>query len=140
MLEAKQRAAGSSPAGGTSRRQREQRFRSSETWGSMSGNEGMRAEGSHEHRELRRAELHPDPIRQFLRWFDDAESAGIVLPNAMALATTRAAPRTFARFIVSPDEEVVTRGNKKAPRITSSGPGNSTASCTRNGSMSYVNA
>src|SRR6478672_11375656 len=45
---------------------------------------------------------------------------------ASALATTRAAPRTFARFIVSPDEEVVTtRGNEKAPRIRSSGPGTS---------------
>src|SRR6476661_6136249 len=49
-------------------------------------------------------------------------AAGVAV--ATALATTRAAPRTFARFIVSPDEEVVTRGNKKAPRITSSGPGN----------------
>ena len=66
----------------------------------MSGNEGMRAEGSHEHRELRRAELHPDPIRQFLGWFDDAEAAGVVLPNAMALATTGADGRPSVRHVL----------------------------------------
>src|SRR5205823_9108833 len=35
----------------------------------MSEMEGMRSQGSHEHRELRRADLDPDPISQFLRWF-----------------------------------------------------------------------
>jgi pyridoxamine 5'-phosphate oxidase len=66
----------------------------------MSGNEGMRSQVSHEHRELRRAELHPDPIRQFLRWFDDAEAAGVVLPNAMALATTGADGRPSVRHVL----------------------------------------
>jgi len=66
----------------------------------MSANEGMQAQGSHEHRELRRTELHPDPIRQFLRWFDDAESAGVTLPNAMALATTGADGRPSVRHVL----------------------------------------
>jgi hypothetical protein len=65
-------------------------------------------------------------------------AAGVAV--ATALATTRAAHRTFARFIVSPVVEVVTRGNKKAPRITSSGPGNSHSILHPNGSISYVNA
>jgi uncharacterized pyridoxamine 5'-phosphate oxidase family protein len=60
----------------------------------------MRSQGSHEHRELRRAELHPDPIRQFLGWFDDAEAAGVVLPNAMALATTGADGRPSVRHVL----------------------------------------
>jgi len=63
----------------------------------MSGNEGMASQGSHEHRELRRADLHPDPIGQFLRWFGDAEAAGIAFPNAMALATTGAVGRPSGR-------------------------------------------
>jgi pyridoxamine 5'-phosphate oxidase len=60
----------------------------------------MRSQGSHEHRELRRVELHPDPIRQFLGWFDDAEAAGVVLPNAMALATTGADGRPSVRHVL----------------------------------------
>ena len=60
---------------------------------------------------------------------------------ATALATTMAAPRTIARFIVSPDEEVVTMGaNKKAPRTGRAGRGTTAPSCTRDGSTSYVNA
>ena len=66
----------------------------------MSGNEGMASQGSHEHRELRRADLHPDPIGQFLRWFGDAEAAGIALPNAMALATTGADGRPSVRHVL----------------------------------------
>jgi pyridoxamine 5'-phosphate oxidase len=60
----------------------------------------MRSEGSHEHRELRRADLHPDPIGQFLRWFEEAETAGIALPNAMALATTGADGRPSVRHVL----------------------------------------
>src|SRR5436309_6056245 len=66
----------------------------------MSGNEGMASQGSHEHHELRRADLHPDPIRQFRRWFDDAEAAGIALPNAMALATTGADGQPSVRHVL----------------------------------------
>jgi pyridoxamine 5'-phosphate oxidase len=66
----------------------------------MSETEGMRSQGSHEHRELRRADLHPDPIGQFLRWFEDAEGAGIALPNAMALATTGADGQPSVRHVL----------------------------------------
>src|SRR5207247_4612719 len=66
----------------------------------MCETEGMRSQGSHEHRELRRADLHPDPIRQFRRWFDDAEAAGIALPNAMALATTGADGQPSVRHVL----------------------------------------
>src|SRR6266487_1383043 len=66
----------------------------------MSETEGMRSQGSHEHRELRRADLHPDPIGQFLHWFDDAEAAGIALPNAMALATTGADGQPSVRHVL----------------------------------------
>jgi pyridoxamine 5'-phosphate oxidase len=33
------------------------------------------------------ADLDPDPLRQWQRWYDDAVSAGATEPNAMALAT-----------------------------------------------------
>ena len=66
----------------------------------MSEMEGMRSQGSHEHRELRRADLDPDPISQFLRWFEDAEAAGIALPNAMALATTGADGQPSVRYVL----------------------------------------
>jgi pyridoxamine 5'-phosphate oxidase len=36
---------------------------------------------------LRRADLDPDPIRQFTLWFTDAANAGIRDANAMSLAT-----------------------------------------------------
>jgi pyridoxamine 5'-phosphate oxidase len=36
---------------------------------------------------LRRADLHPDPVQQFARWFRDAQDAEILDANAMALAT-----------------------------------------------------
>src|SRR5215510_6892187 len=37
--------------------------------------------------ELREADLHPDPILQFGRWYDEALSANLVEPTAMTLAT-----------------------------------------------------
>ena len=36
---------------------------------------------------LRRADLDPDPVAQFRRWFTQAVDAGIVEPNAMVLGT-----------------------------------------------------
>jgi pyridoxamine 5'-phosphate oxidase len=33
------------------------------------------------------ADVDPDPVVQFGRWFDDAQAAGLVEPSAMALAT-----------------------------------------------------
>lgn len=42
-----------------------------------------------EERALRRADLDPDPVRQFAHWFDEA-AAGTPVPEAMALATADA--------------------------------------------------
>jgi pyridoxamine 5'-phosphate oxidase len=60
----------------------------------------MHSQGSHEHRVLRRADLDPDPIGQFLRWFEDAEAAGIALPNATALATAGADGQPSVRHVL----------------------------------------
>lgn len=37
---------------------------------------------------LRRADLEPDPVGQFRRWFGEAVAAGLLEPNAMVLSTT----------------------------------------------------
>jgi pyridoxamine 5'-phosphate oxidase len=37
---------------------------------------------------LSESDVDPNPIHQFMRWFDQAQKAGLVEPNAMALATT----------------------------------------------------
>ena len=37
---------------------------------------------------LRRADLDPDPIGQFRKWFSEATAAELVEPNAMVLSTT----------------------------------------------------
>jgi len=71
----------------------------------MSGNQGMHSQGSHEHRVLRRADLDPDPIGQFLRWFEDAEAAGIALPNATALATAGADGQPSVRHVLLRDAD-----------------------------------
>ena len=49
---------------------------------------------------LRRADLDPDPLRQFARWHADARAAGVAEPDAMALATASAAGRPSARMVL----------------------------------------
>jgi pyridoxamine 5'-phosphate oxidase len=56
--------------------------------------------GFHEDRPLERADLLDDPIAQFRRWLDDAEAAGVPLPNAMAVATADAAGRPSVRHVL----------------------------------------
>jgi pyridoxamine 5'-phosphate oxidase len=46
------------------------------------------------------AELHPDPMAQFRRWFDEARAAGVVLPEAMTLATAGADGLPSARTVL----------------------------------------
>lgn len=46
------------------------------------------------------SELAPDPLRQFLLWFEEARAAGIALPEAMALATATAAGRPSVRMVL----------------------------------------
>lgn len=41
-----------------------------------------------------------DPFRQFARWFDDAVTAGLPLPNAMTLASVAAGGRPSARIVL----------------------------------------
>ena len=57
---------------------------------------------------LLRRSMDPDPIKQFARWFQDAEQAGIVLPNAMTLATASREGKPSARLVLL--KEVDARG------------------------------
>jgi pyridoxamine 5'-phosphate oxidase len=50
--------------------------------------------------QLREADLHPDPIQQFLIWFDDALAAEVPEPNAMVLATASLGGSPSARVIL----------------------------------------
>jgi pyridoxamine 5'-phosphate oxidase len=45
-------------------------------------------------------DLDPDPLRQFERWFEDAQSADIAVPEAMALATATPDGRPSARMVL----------------------------------------
>ena len=49
---------------------------------------------------LDRADLDPDPVVQFGRWFDEVVRAGLAEPNAMTLATATAAGRPSARVVL----------------------------------------
>jgi len=60
----------------------------------------MGSQASHEHRALHRADLLEDPTEQFLRWLAEAEAAGLVLPNAIALATADADGRPSVRHVL----------------------------------------
>jgi pyridoxamine 5'-phosphate oxidase len=56
--------------------------------------------GTHEHAELRRADLDPDPITQFRLWFADAAAAQVPLANAIALATADAHGAPSVRHVL----------------------------------------
>jgi pyridoxamine 5'-phosphate oxidase len=49
---------------------------------------------------LSEAQADPDAIRQFERWFADALSAGLPLPNAMTLATVTPSGAPSARIVL----------------------------------------
>ncbi len=49
---------------------------------------------------LREEDAHPDPIQQFLAWFDDAVDSGEPEVNAMALATATPEGRPSARIVL----------------------------------------
>jgi pyridoxamine 5'-phosphate oxidase len=46
------------------------------------------------------ADVDPDPIAQWRRWYDDASRAGVSEPNAMVVATVDADGRPDARFVL----------------------------------------
>jgi pyridoxamine 5'-phosphate oxidase len=49
---------------------------------------------------LNEADVAPDPITQFERWFDEALTAKLPEPNAMTLATVDAAGQPSARIVL----------------------------------------
>jgi pyridoxamine 5'-phosphate oxidase len=49
---------------------------------------------------LAEAAAHPDPLVQFDRWFQEAQAAGLSLPNAMTLATVSADGAPSARVVL----------------------------------------
>ncbi|MGN6380043.1 MAG: pyridoxamine 5'-phosphate oxidase [Gaiellales bacterium] len=49
---------------------------------------------------LRRADLLPDPTRQFRAWFDEAREAGVPTPEAVALGTASAGGRPSVRMVL----------------------------------------
>ncbi|HXG46024.1 MAG TPA: pyridoxamine 5'-phosphate oxidase [Methylomirabilota bacterium] len=55
---------------------------------------------------LSEADLDPDPIRQFRKWFEEATAAGLIEPNAMVLATvgTGGQPSTRTVLLKAVDE------------------------------------
>lgn len=50
--------------------------------------------------ELSEADVDRDPIKQFARWFADANAAGLKLPNAMTLATATPDGLPSARVVL----------------------------------------
>lgn len=50
--------------------------------------------------ELEREDLGPDPVAQFAAWFEDARSASVPEPNAMALATCGADGQPSQRTVL----------------------------------------
>jgi pyridoxamine 5'-phosphate oxidase len=64
----------------------------------MSDVAGRRSE--YESAGLDRADLDPDPMRQWQRWYDEAVAAEVTEPNAMALATAGADGAPDVRFVL----------------------------------------
>jgi pyridoxamine 5'-phosphate oxidase len=54
----------------------------------------------HEHPALHRADLDPDPLAQCRAWLTEAETAGVVLANAIALATAGADGAPTVRHVL----------------------------------------
>jgi pyridoxamine 5'-phosphate oxidase len=66
----------------------------------VSSGDRIGPEVSHEHPSLDRSDLLDDPIAQFLAWLEVAGTAGIALPNAVALATADAEARPSVRHVL----------------------------------------
>ena len=52
---------------------------------------------------LRRADLDPDPLRQFAAWYREAEAADVPFPHAVALATADRQGRPSLRMVLMKD-------------------------------------
>jgi pyridoxamine 5'-phosphate oxidase len=51
-------------------------------------------------RSLRRGDLFPDPLTQFRQWFEEAQKAELLEPNAMTCATADKSGRVTARTVL----------------------------------------
>src|SRR6185295_10910244 len=51
-------------------------------------------------RHLDEATIDPDPIKQFQAWLDDAIAAGLILPEAMTVATSTPEGKPSARVLL----------------------------------------
>mgnify|MGYP000855406225 FL=1 len=49
---------------------------------------------------LNKADVDPDPLKQFQRWLGEAINAQLPEPNAMALATADRTGRPYARVVL----------------------------------------
>src|SRR3954468_18381044 len=66
----------------------------------MSGSNPRNAEAVHDQGPLDATDLDADPIAQLRVWLADAERSGVVLPNAMALATVGADGSPSVRHVL----------------------------------------
>lgn len=51
-------------------------------------------------RGLHEADVSPDPVEQFRRWFAEVEAAGVHQPEAMVVSTATASGRPSSRFVL----------------------------------------
>src|SRR4051794_4115125 len=66
----------------------------------MSGSNPRNAEAVHDQGPLDATDLDADPIAQLRVWLADADRSGVVLPNAMALATVGADGSPSVRHVL----------------------------------------
>jgi pyridoxamine 5'-phosphate oxidase len=90
------------------------------------------ADAVHDHGPLEVTDLDADPIAQVRAWLADAQAAGVVLPNAMALATVGAEGAPSVRHVLLrhiTDEDITfftNRTSRKARELAA----NPRAACT----------
>jgi len=60
----------------------------------------QRSPAEHEHPALHHGDLDPDPLAQCRAWLHEAETAGVVLANAIALATAGADGQPTVRHVL----------------------------------------
>jgi len=67
---------------------------------------------------LDEASVHPDPFKQFQKWYRDARSAGLPQPDAMHLATATREGGPSGRFVIYKDPEEFRLGGEGFPFFT----------------------
>jgi pyridoxamine 5'-phosphate oxidase len=58
---------------------------------------------SHHSQPLREQDIHPDPLRQFELWFEQAQATGMPMPEAAALATASVEGAPSVRMVLVKD-------------------------------------